>query len=62
MTIERSLRMIAGGLITASVLLGIYVNPLFLWFTLFVGINLLQSAFTQWCPMMTILRKAGVRE
>ena len=61
MTIERSLRMIAGGLITASVLLGIYVNPLFLWFTLFVGLNLFQSAFTQWCPMMTILRKAGVR-
>ena len=62
MTIERSLRMIAGSLITASVLLGIYVNPLFLWFTLFVGLNLFQSAFTQWCPMMTILRKAGVRE
>jgi hypothetical protein len=62
MTIERSLRMIAGGLVTVSILLGIYVNPLFLWFTLFVGLNLFQSAFTQWCPMMTILRKAGVRE
>ena len=37
----------------ASVLLGIYVNPNFLWFTLFVGLNLFQSAFTQWCPMMT---------
>ena len=45
----------------ASVLLGIYVNANFLWFTLFVGLNLFQSAFTQWCPMMTILRKAGVR-
>jgi hypothetical protein len=53
--------MIAGGLVAASVLLGIYVNPNFLWFTLFVGLNLFQSAFTQWCPMMTILRKAGVR-
>jgi Inner membrane protein YgaP-like, transmembrane domain len=62
MTIERSLRMIAGTFVAASVLLGIYVNPLFLWFTLFVGLNLLQSAFTQWCPVMTILRKAGVRE
>ena len=61
MTIERSLRMIAGAFVAASVLLGIYVNPLFLWFTLFVGLNLFQSAFTQWCPMMTILRKAGVR-
>jgi hypothetical protein len=42
-------------------LLGIYVSSLFLWFTLFVGLNLFQSAFTQWCPMMAILRKAGVR-
>ena len=61
MTVERSLRMIAGGLIAASVLLGIYVNVNFLWFTLFVGLNLFQSAFTEWCPMMAILRKAGVR-
>ena len=53
--------MIAGGFVAASVLLGIYVNPAFLWFTLFVGLNLFQSAFTQWCPMMAILRKAGVR-
>jgi hypothetical protein len=61
MTIERSLRMIAGAFVAASVVLGIYVNPLFHWFTLFVGLNLFQSAFTQWCPMMVILRKAGVR-
>ena len=61
MTIERSLRMIAGAFVAASVLLGIYVNPLFLWLTLFVGLNLFQSAFTQWCPMMVVLRKAGVR-
>lgn len=61
MTVERSLRLIAGAFVAASVLLGIYVNPLFLWFTLFVGLNLLQSAFTQWCPMMAILRNAGVR-
>src|SRR4026207_1735419 len=61
MTVERSLRMIAGGFVAASVLLGIYVNANFLWFTLFVGVNLLQSAFTNWCPMMTRLRRAGVR-
>ena len=61
MTVERWLRMIAGALVAASVLLGIYVNVNFLWFTLFVGLNLFQSAFTQWCPMMTILRKAGVQ-
>jgi len=62
MTVERSLRMIAGGFVTASVLLGIYVNPNFLWFTLFVGLNLTQSAFTNWCPMMSFLRRVGVRE
>jgi len=61
MTLERSLRLIAGAFVAASVLLGIYVHPNFHWFTLFVGLNLLQSAFTQWCPMMAILRKAGVR-
>jgi hypothetical protein len=61
MTVERSLRMIGGAFVAASVLLGLYVNPMFLWFTLFVGLNLFQSAFTQWCPMMSILRKAGVR-
>ena len=60
MTVERALRMIAGALIAASVLLGIYVNVNFLWFTLFVGLNLFQSAFTNWCPMMTMLRKAGL--
>jgi hypothetical protein len=53
--------MIAGAFVAASVFLGIYVSPLFLWFTLFVGLNLFQSAFTQWCPMMAILRRAGVR-
>ena len=61
MTVERALRLIAGALVALSVLLGIYVNADFLWFTLFVGLNLFQSAFTQWCPMMAILRKAGVR-
>jgi hypothetical protein len=60
MTVERALRLIAGAFVTASVLLGIYVNPLFLWFTLFVGLNLFQSGFTNWCPMMAILRRSGV--
>ena len=61
MTIERWLRLIAGAFVATSVVLGIFVNPGFLWFTLFVGLNLFQSAFTGWCPMMTILRRAGVR-
>ena len=61
MTIERALRMIAGAFVTASVLLGIYVNVNFLWFTLFVGLNLLQYGFTNWCPMMVLLRRRGLR-
>ena len=60
MTVDRALRLIAGSFVTLSVLLGIYVNAGFLWFTLFVGVNLLQSAFTNWCPMMAILRKGGL--
>ena len=61
MTLEALLRLIAGAFVTASVLLGIYVNPVFFWFSLFVGLNLLQSAFTNWCPMMVVLRRAGAR-
>jgi hypothetical protein len=62
MDLERMLRLIAGTFVLASVLAGMYVHPYFLWFTAFVGLNLLQSAFTNWCPMMTFLRKAGVHE
>jgi hypothetical protein len=62
MTVERALRLIAGSFVALSVLLGIYVNVNFLWFTVFVGANLMQSAFTNWCPMMTILRRSGLRD
>ncbi len=60
MTVERMLRLIGGGFTAASVLLGIFVHRYFLFFTLFVGLNQVQSAFSNWCPMMTILRHAGV--
>ena len=60
MTVEPMIRLIAGAFVAASVLLGVYVHPYFLWFTLFVGLNLTQSAFTGWCPMMSILRRVGV--
>jgi hypothetical protein len=62
MTVERYLRMIAGGFVLGSVAFGRYVNPNWYWFTAFVGANLLQSAFTGWCPMITLLRKLGVRD
>lgn len=58
---EKTLRGIAGTFILISLLLAHYVNPLWLWFTAFVGANLLQSAFTNWCPMMAILRKCGMK-
>jgi hypothetical protein len=61
MTIERALRLIAGAFVAVSVLLGIYVDDRFLWFTLFVGLNLFQSGFTDWCPMIAILRKGGLK-
>ncbi len=62
MTIERYLRMIAGTFVLATLALGYWVSPYWFLFTAFVGLNLLQSAFTNWCPMMTFLRKLGVRQ
>ena len=59
MTIERALRLVAGAFVAASVLLGMFVHGGFLWFTLFVGLNLFQSGFTGWCPMMALLRRLG---
>ncbi len=60
MTIERTLRAIAGAFVLASLALGAWVNPNWYWFTAFVGANLFQSGFTNWCPMMWFLRKLGV--
>jgi hypothetical protein len=62
MTLESMLRLIAGLFVAASVLLGMFVHSYFLWFSVFVGLNLIQSAFTNWCPMMDLLRRLGVRE
>lgn len=62
MNVDRYLRMIAGFLVVLSVALGYWYHPGFFYFTAFVGLNLFQSAFTNWCPMMTILKKFGVRE
>jgi hypothetical protein len=62
MNIERSLRLIAGILVLLSLALGYFVSPWWFLFTTFVGLNLLQSGLTNWCPMMTFLRKFGVRQ
>lgn len=61
MDLNRWLRLIAGTFVLATVLLGYYVNAWWFVFTAFVGLNLLQSAFTNWCPMMAFLRKLGVK-
>ena len=61
MTVERYVRLIAGTFVLASLALGYWESPYWFLFTGFVGLNLFQSAFTNWCPMMTILRKAGVK-
>lgn len=61
MNVERTLRLIAGAIVVASLALGYWVSPYWLLLTAFVGLNLFQSGFTNWCPMMTILRKAGVK-
>ena len=62
MTVNEALRAIAGLFVVLSVALGYWVHPGFFLFTAFVGLNLFQSAFSKWCPMMWILRKLGVRE
>jgi hypothetical protein len=61
MNVERYIRLIAGAFVLASLALGYWVNHYWFLFTAFVGLNLFQSAFTNWCPMMTILRKSGVK-
>jgi len=59
-SVDDLLRGIAGALVLASLALGVWVSPWWFLLTAFVGVNLLQSAFTGWCPMMAILRRAGV--
>jgi len=61
MTVERTLRLMAGFFVLLSVVLALKVNPNWLWFTGFVGLNLLQSGFTNWCPAMALLRRLGMR-
>ena len=61
MNLERYIRLIAGTFVMLSLALGYFVSPYWYLFTAFVGFNLFQSAFTNWCPMMTFLRKLGIR-
>lgn len=58
---ERIVRAFAGSFILLSLGLAYWVNPQWLWLTAFVGLNLLQSSFTKFCPLEKILRKAGIK-
>lgn len=62
MTVERALRLTAGTVILVSMALAYFVSPKWYFMTAFVGLNLIQSAFTNWCPAMTIFRKMGLKE
>ncbi len=62
MRMNEALRLIAGSFTVLSVVLSIIHSKYWLLFTVFVGINQIQSAFSGWCPMMNILKKLGVKE
>ena len=61
MTVERGVRLMAGVMVLLSLALAHFLSPNWLWLTAFVGLNLLQSAFTNWCPAMAILRGIGLK-
>ncbi len=61
MTIERGLRLAAGIVVLLSVSLAVWVSPYWLALTAFAGLNLLQSAFTNWCPMVWLLARLGLQ-
>jgi hypothetical protein len=61
MTIERGLRAVAGVVVLTSVMLAVFHNSYWLILTGFVGLNLLQSAFTNWCPMVCLLASLGLK-
>lgn len=62
MTVERGLRLMAGVMVLLSAALTYYVSVYWIWLTVFIGLNLLQSAFTNWCPAMAILRAIGLKD
>ena len=62
MTVERALRLMAGLVILLSILLAHFFTVNWLWLTAFVGVNLLQSSFTGWCPAMSIFRALGLKD
>lgn len=62
MSLDRSVLALAGAMVLLSVVLTVWVSPYFVWLTVFVGANLLQSAFTGFCPAAIVFRKLGVKQ
>ncbi|MDW4547940.1 DUF2892 domain-containing protein [Defluviimonas sp. D31] len=61
MSLDRTMLAFAGAMVLLSVALTTWVSPYFVWFTVFIGLNLLQSAFTGFCPAAIVFRKLGVK-
>jgi len=61
MTLDRAVLAFAGVMVLVSVLLTQFVSPYFLWFTVFIGANLIQSSMTGFCPAAAVMRKLGLR-
>lgn len=62
MTVERAVRLMAGVMVLFSVALAHFFSLYWLWLTVFVGLNLLQSAFSNWCPAITMFRAMGLKD
>jgi len=61
MNLDRLVFTFAGSFVLLSVLMSVFHSPYWLFFTAFVGVNLLQASFTGFCPLAVLLKKAGVR-
>ncbi|NKN39104.1 DUF2892 domain-containing protein [Agrobacterium sp. a22-2] len=61
MSLDRMVLAFAGAMVLLSVVLTLFVHPLFVWFTVFIGANMLQSAFTGFCPAAILFKKLGIR-
>lgn len=62
MSIDRSVLLFAGAMVLLSVALTVWVSPLFMWFTVFIGVNLIQSSFTGFCPAATVFKALGAKK
>ena len=62
MTLDRAVMLFAGSMVLLSVLLTAYISSLFVWFTVFIGLNLIQSSFTGFCPAALAFRAMGVKK